>query len=206
MAHSEARLRLYGHSLWSYEKVEYHKQFLEIDFRGPMYENLVNFQIFIPPQRLIFTQTTNTSRGPKSKISSHTFVQHIKCFPKWYVMTHQHQQPWRRCISSRCPNQRQGSDGGPMKKLQNIKSSQNLIYFGGLFYEKLANLQKNYDPLIVWACIIHQCGYRSEIKNPLSHYGLSHQMLSKMVGHDPVPPTTMDEIDYREKDCMQAQS
>ena len=31
-------------------------------------------------------------------------------------------------------------------------------------------------------------------------------MLSKMIGHDPVVPETMEEIDFREKAWMQARS
>ena len=52
--------------------------------------------------------------------------------------------------------------------------------------------------LIVCTCIKHQCWYWSKIKNPASHFGLPCQMLSKMVWHNPVAPTTTEEIDYRE--------
>ena len=60
--------------------------------------------------------------------------------------------------------------------------------------------------LEVRACVTHQCGHMSKIKNVLSHYCLPRQMLSKMVWHDPVAPMTTEEIDSREKDWMQAKS
>ena len=67
-------------------------------------------------------------------------------------------------------------------------------------------LKKITTTLRVCACITHNCGSRAKIKNLLTLVCLPHQLLSEIVCHDPVAPTTTEEIDYRKKDWMQAQS
>ena len=65
---------------------------------------------------------------------------------------------------------------------------------------------KNTAPLVVCACVMHNCGSRAKIENPLTRVCMPCQILSKIVCHDLVAPMAMEEIDYKEKDCMQAQS
>ena len=77
---------------------------------------------------------------------------------------------------------------------------------GGSFSEKLANSEKITTHLVVSACIMRNCESRAKIKNPLTLVCLPCQKLSKIVCNDPVAPKAMEEIDYREKDWVQAQS
>ena len=52
---------------------------------------------------------------------------------------------------------------------------------------------------VVCTWLTPHCGSRPKIKNLLSHFGSPRQMLSKVVWHDLVAPTTTEEIDSREK-------
>ena len=83
----------------------------------------------------------------------------------------------------RCTGQgHTASAGGPMKKLQkSYKKFLKLDFKGVYFMKNLPICKKITTPLVVRTCITHQCWYRSKIKNLPSHYGLPHQMLSKMV-------------------------
>ena len=54
--------------------------------------------------------------------------------------------------------------------------------------------------------ITHKSGSRPKIKNLLHHGCLACQMLSKIVSHNPVAPTTIEWEDYRENACIQAKA
>ena len=75
--------------------------------------------------------------------------------------------------------------------------------FKGVYFIKNWPILKEIDPLLVQACVTCQCRSRLKIKNPLSHDCLP---LSNAFQNDNlVAPTTTEEIDFREKDWMQAQ-
>ena len=118
-----------------------------------------------------------------SKIGSHLFAQLVKCFLKWYDTTHQHQQRWRRYISSIWPNQRPGQDctasaRGPIKKLQIIKKFLEFVFRGVSSIKKWPIIKKVTTPFEVCACVTLNCGSRAKIKNLLTLVCLPYQILS----------------------------
>ena len=77
-------------------------------------------------------------------------------------------------------------------KVAHHKKFLEIDFMGGLFYENLANSKIYFTSLEACKCL--NCKYKPKIRNLLSLNCSAHQMLSKIVFHDPLAPTTMEEM------------
>ena len=122
--------------------------------------------------------TANKSRGQKSKIWSHMFVQNIKCFPKWYDTTHCTNNHGGDAFLVHGLIRGQAEAVLPAPEIQWKSCLHKKVFkfeFRGVYLMKNWPILKKYmTHLAVPACLTQRCGSRCKIKNLFSY---SHIMV-----------------------------